>query len=862
MACIGVISDNARLPAVIACPFCGEPTLYIYDDMTREDIWLNCDNCSAHGNIITFAAQIWKLDIPAAVDKLTQTGVCAQSNYAEQIAQIIKRQKRQETAAKLWSAAAEQLWTDNDTDIHHKLREFGVSREIPCHGMLGVAYAEQITVFAKTVRRVFPRHMQADAPTLVFPYYDLPGRFSGFLLAQYGEEFAVKRSFLPMSGQMTSRTDAGYYMLNTALLPPHPILKNSHFIVDDPVWVIKAQTTQLRHGAELLPLCASYAGTEANSNGLNWRSFPPTRRFFYSRIVAPGTISQAEACRGYVCPAQPENAAQPATPARTIKRLAAICKTAMPWQAALARIFATTNLIAAQAFASKLSISKERLQQFFSEKTKIPPDVALKIIERVQRQHGIDPRKSSYSNEIVEREDGWYTATGLCLINCVPVITRIIYADKDKKYYEGYIKKNSRVYAFFEASERVEKLGLLQFVEHTLAAHGELTIVAGYKNSRALPTALKLHPPEIVRVSNKPGWDENTRKFQFTGYALTHDGDVVPTECPQLKTNKQLDLPAPNTAAPLTISALLTPAHENAFIWAVTASTLANMVAPILNKDAVSIGIPAAAFDAASACGKMLGCESVALEHVYRSSLGSAVRFIGNAEFPTFVKTGRDRDKASATAVIKYPNRPALLRIQQASVAAVCSYGWTALVPLVPPAADTDYSALQFIVAAYIQRVLRNRSGVGAANQHLVLAVLQDMHSWLAETYGATFNYAAAEKTVVLPAQSHMALMRELNHAITTEKIAIIPRPRNKTQAGNYVLRDKEHWWLNQKALDEYLAVHGIVPNWNALLNCFTKQGVFCGETVVRGMPGLLIKRAWCDTFWSDYSDSAAKDAG
>lgn len=836
--------------------------MYLYDDMTREDIWLNCDNCSVHGNIITFAAQIWKLDIPAAVDRFVRADVCAKPNSEEQIAQLIRRKNRQETAAKLWANAANQLWEHNDSIVLHKLREFGVSREIPCQALLGVAYPEQLAPVAETVQRVLPRHMRNNEPALVFPYYDLPGRFSGFLVTQYGEEFEVKRMFVPMSGMRHRRPDAGYYLLNTAMLPPHDILKTSHFVVDDPIWALKAQTTQLRHGASLLPISASYTGAEASSAGLNWRSFTPTRRFFYGRSVTPEIVSQAAACLGYVCPAPPENTIQPPTPARTIKRLAAICKTATTWQATLEHIFATTNLVAAQAFASRLSIPRERLQQFLRDKTNVPPAAIAKIVERVQFTYGADQRSSTWTADIIEREDGWYTPTGVCVINCLPVITKIIYADNDKKYYEGYVKKNGNTYEFFESAERVEKLGLLHFVDHVMAQHGELTIIGNHKNSRALPTVLKLHPPAIVRVSNKPGWNEQTREFQFTGYSLTNDGDVIPTPCPQLKTNKQLELPEPGIAAPLTINALLTPSHENAFIWAVAASALANMVAPIVNKSPISVGIPAEAFDAAVNCGKMLGCASEELDRVYRSNFKAITRAVGGTEFPKFLKTGQEKDKDAGRAIVKYPNRSVFLRIQQSSIASICSYDWAALDPIAAPALTTAYSALQFIVPAYIQRVLRNRLGVASAGANLILAILQDIHGWLAETYGATFNHAAAEKTIILPTQAHMALMLEINRAITAEKIAVLPRPRNKTQAGNYVLRNKEHWWLNQKALDEYLAQTGIVPNWNALLNCFTKQGVFCGEENVHGMPGLLIKRAWCDTFWSDYSDSAAKDAG
>jgi hypothetical protein len=92
--------------------------------------------------------------------------------------------------------------------------------------------------------------------------------------------------------------------------------------------------------------------------------------------------------------------------------------------------------------------------------------------------------------------------------------------------------------------------------------------------------------------------------------------------------------------------------------------------------------------------------------------------------------------------------------------------------------------------------------------------------------------------------------MTELNNAITAGDIAVLPRPRTSKQNQSYVVRNRQHWWLNRKAINNYLEQKsGIVPNWNALLNCFVKQGVFAGESTINKLNGLLLRRDWCDTF-------------
>jgi hypothetical protein len=272
--------------------------------------------------------------------------------------------------------------------------------------------------------------------------------------------------------------------------------------------------------------------------------------------------------------------------------------------------------------------------------------------------------------------------------------------------------------------------------------------------------------------------------------------------------------------------------------------------------------VPANIFAAAANCGKMLGCATEDLERIHGPDFRCVTRSIANIEFPAFVQPSQDKDRAITPAVVRYPNRPILLKIRPSSLTGVCSYDWTALVPVVMPDIKADYEPMRFIVAAYIQHVLRNRLTVPTTDSNLILAVLQDLHKWLENAYGGTFNYAAAENTLITPNKAHIVLMHELNNAINAEEITVLPRPRQRMQASNYVLRTKAHWWLNQKAVDKYFKAFSVVPNWNALLNCFTQEGVFCGEETVHNMPGLLIERDWCDTFWSEYSDTTAKDVG
>lgn len=858
---MGLATENIGFPAVVPCPCCGETTLYLYDDTAREDVWLNCDSCSVHGNIITFGAHIWKLDIAATADRFAAAGLCAKSEDAVELAHIAARHNKLLKAEEFWERVAGQVCNHGDELIEYRLRDLGISREISCHGMVGVALAGQVGPLCAAVSRAFPRGINNKQPLLVFPYRDLPGRLSGFLLTQYGEEFEVRRSFVALSKSVHGRPEAGYYMLHTALLPINPTLKNSYFVVDDPSWVIKAQTTQLRHGMPLLPICASYAGQEAVSHGTSWHSFHYSRRFFYSRTVTPEVISQAATCKGYVCPAPPENAVQPAMPVRTMKRLAAICRSAVTWQTALEDVFNTLSPPAIQAFAGKLNISRDKMRQFLKDKTNVSTELELGILDRLVSYHGVAPERKK-ALEIIERGDGWYTPSGIQIINCLPVIERIIYSDDDTKYYAGYVKKQDKVFEFFENSKRVDKMGLLAFVEQLLAGRNELVIHAQYWNKKALSFALSLHTPEILNIASAPGWNDKKREFQFSNYSIANDGAIIPSLCPQLQTKTQFSFPEPQIAAPVAIRALLTPSHENAFIWTLTAAVIADLVAPIANTTPTSVCIPAEAFNAAVLCGKSINCTYAEIGSSHAASLSVRASTLRKLERPGFIEVAHEEDKWLTAAIARYPNKPGFLRLESASIPAALTYDWAAISPIAIPAPTTDYSALPYIVPAYIQRFLRQRMAIAPTNDSLIVAVLRDLHRWLDETYGATFNVAAAGQTLLLPDAAHKAFMVELNKALIDDHIAVLPRPRNPQQPANYILRNKSHWWLNRLAIDKYFNSAGIVPNWTALLNCFAQQGVFCGEDTVHNMPGFLITKSWCDTFWSDYNPKTSKGVG
>jgi hypothetical protein len=151
---------------------------------------------------------------------------------------------------------------------------------------------------------------------------------------------------------------------------------------------------------------------------------------------------------------------------------------------------------------------------------------------------------------------------------------------------------------------------------------------------------------------------------------------------------------------------------------------------------------------------------------------------------------------------------------------------------------------------------------LAAQDESFTRAVIRDLHEWLTQTYEASFQLSCAQNQLLTPELAHVALLTELNTAIQAEKLAVLPRPRRKDQPQNYVLRRKDNWWLNQRAIDRYFYTERTTaPNWLIIVDLLLAAGLFAGEEVIHGANGILVNTAWCDQFWRN-TNSIVREIG
>jgi len=866
LAVLGLSLEKPVFPAILQCPHCQQNTLHVFDDILTDGLWLNCTACSAHGDIITFGANIWNLSLPNTLTKFSDSGIITENDANRVIGDYDRALAKQKAAENFWFDAESQVWNHGDDVIACRLREFGVRSEIDgCYGLVGVAHYDQIAKVCAEMGRAKPPRLRDGGAALVFPFYDLPGRLTGFLLLQYNDINESKQVFIGLSGYRRQKPEAGYFLLKEVIGSAPEMLKGTQFVSDDPLWVLQTQCDYLARHMQTLPLAASYSGPEAESYGATWAALPNGGRIFHGAVATPELISRACNAKGYAAAVPPSNrVTKPygkAVDHAIMGRLSAMRVNAKTWQKALIDATIGVSELNAQAFMQRLTVPHDKLSLFLERHAaQFSKDFKDRVLAAVKMSLAA-PTRTGRRRIVIERDTGWWNQMGQQISNARVTIAKVLQADTGDKMYSGSVYMDNQEYTFTDSAKRIERMGLLAYAATVMAPHGKLVIFDRSWNRSSHMIAMQLRPPKLVNVATKSGWDENTHTFRFAKYELTHAGEIQPAQgWTSRKTAKVFPEPAP--IAPLPLRDLLTPAHENSFVWAFTAAALGNLVAPIMRKDYIATAISCQNFDVAQRVGEALGCAGEQTTVLQRKNSHHFLNSItATATWPVLGYSAFNDDVFNPH-VPKYFNRPLFLRLQQPPATSGLSYGWQAI-KAAPTNLQYDLDPLRYVLPAYIQRALKNRLNIFSRVDNIHATVLNDLHAWMSETYGVAFNLAHAQSLMAYASSAHTELARELNRAISAEKLTVLPVPRNSRQTNDYILRKKDHWWLNRRAIDRYFYTERSVgPNWLAIIDLLQQDGVYAGEEVVHNMQGVLVNKDWCDQFLIPSGESLEKETG
>ena len=820
--------------------------------MVAGGLWFSCEACDAHGDIITFGAQIWNLSLPDTLEKFSDLGVLRAEDANNATPEYLRLHQKFEAVEQFWADTSVQTWCHGDDLIACRLREFGLRHETTAtEGIIGVAHYDQVSKLCSALGRSKPNKMRDDGAFIVYPFYDLPKRLTGFLLSQYNETFESRQNFIPVHNYKQRPAEAGYFLLPKLMEVSDNDFRGTQFVSEDFYWVVQTQIKYAARHNKFLPLVASYSGPEAESYGVSWSTFLVTPRIFHAKAVTPNLISRACHAKGYVSTAPTKLP----TPAGNLISIRAHTKT---WQESLKDTLVGFNEISAKSFAGRLTVPPDKLNAFFEKMTHpFSPGFADQVLAELRSA----PTPPQQKWLVIERDSGWWSHSGKHIINVRPKITQVIHADTGEKMYVGTVTTDKgEVFSFTDSAKKIEAVGLLAYCNAILAPHKKLVVYDKLWNARSHMFALQMHLPDIVNVSTRYGWDKYNRVFRFDQYEITDTGNITPlTLWPKKSAEIKFDAPLP--VAPLPVRDFLTPAHENSLVWAVVTGVISQLIAPALNKDASAVAVPPESFEqtreilAALCCGTERA--TAPNKHAAR---GFFERFKKELPWPVLVFNTFSDDILS-NIVPYYFNQPLLVRLSPTAAAAAPGYGWTTI-KATPQSPAGDFRVLNHVLPAFIQYLLT--TGLRDINErkNIYGQTLSLLHTWLTNTYGSAFNLDHARQITRTPKDAHIALFEELQHAFLTEKIVVLPQPRRKDQARNFVLRQQD-WWISRHAVDRHFyLMKSPPPNWMAVVDLLRQNRIYTGEKTIHNMTGVIVNLNWCDQFWSEAGTDLQTETG
>lgn len=773
----------------------------------------------------------------AATRQFCQLGFISEAEIARSGTIEQRAYTKTQAAEAFWAEAETQVWNHGSSVLADKIAEIGLTSDSPlASAPVGVAHPEQVVQLCEALGISPTKSWRKGSPFLVFKFADLPDRLTGFFITQYNDDFQPRRAFLSIFNRRRSRrVEAGYYMLENAFARGSEF-KDCTFIVDDVFWAVRAQVIQQRYGLKPLPICVSFHNDDVTSTGQNWLAMPGSTRIFYGENSAPEIISQACLGRGYVCfPITAKYDTQSA-PTRARMRLTRMREGVKTWKEALHTLLKDATSLEARATAHRLLIPHEKLRAFCDDK-KIAPHIKEQLLAETMP---IPTRQPIVAKYIIEKDGNWFSQSGRHVCAGILRITYIFQNDNGDKTYKGYAVINQQRIEFMEDGKVLSRVGLL---EHVFRKAGALNIFFFYDphwNQKSLTLAMQLEPPKLVQVVNKIGWCDETNEFRFHNYSITNAGAVVPHEIVQV--NPTI-FPEPTVVAPLSIRGILTPAHEHAAAWAGIAAITSNIIAPISRRNYVAAAVVGDAyFDLLQQIGPPLACP-----FLKNLSLTGVVNVATKIDWPHIVDAPYDRKRLMAT-IVRHQQSPILLKTLPETAIAATTYGWNGLRVSMEQRRDA-FAFLPYLLPTYIQHVLKNRMTI-AAGKNFLVSVLRDMHKWLQDTYGATFNLKSAENCLLTPELAPKLIMEFVADEVERGRIAVLPRPRRADQDKNYILRNKEYWWLNERIINKrFSTACGLTPDWGVVRKLLDTEQVFLGQNTVHNVPGFNVKAEWAESF-------------
>lgn len=627
---LGIAVENPNcLPNRADCPACafGVSSLHVYKDRSGlSNEWLYCSNCKFTGDSLELIAKTTGMSISHVLLKL---GIIETPEDVEHEQYLNSHIRYRDRINGLWKKANDGYPFDNSKLVRALLSKF----QLTTSGIDHERWQQRLGQFIggccrNDVEAAFQPSSQNEpwkkgntgmqrsfvgphwTDVICTPFYDLPGRISGFYFigreGEYPEDHTFRRT-TAFTSNYKGYKEAGYGMLNLLLQPTFDVFdldivnpnlekfNGCYFIVTDHVAGLKLHANHFKDSSTVLPLLTSQSNHRFVSGVDVWRAMPLQTKFIVTGREDQyiDVFRQAKFTDGYVGGYLTKQLNR--IPASSFLRNSIGAK-ARYWKEALETLILELDPIKTDELLLMLGLKDDALRDFIRD---CQPS-AKSILERLYDQP-LKRRKSTYINgkEVVENVDGWSLTQGkeqIC--DAILRIDQVIYRPLlEASFYRGKVNYKTDEVPFYVPREVIDNQPF-KFMTQLLIEQGKGLLIGNQKWAKhAVTIASKFNPPECLTETSKYGWDENSATFIFPNFTIKTNGDIELTEClisKKIKGVPALDVKFPK---PLTLiekrelSSSSSSSNVNKLMWATLTAIIANVLAPLFNKPTAGIGL-------------------------------------------------------------------------------------------------------------------------------------------------------------------------------------------------------------------------------------------------------------------------------
>lgn len=568
------------------CPLCEHARLQIYATAESGGRWYLCQHCRFRGDAIELYRAVYTLEsLAEAVYVMVREDLLAlesktvsRATIAAYLTTYVEPRNRFQ---QLFDTATAQL-AKLDAPTRKLMQEYKLWNGYKAgrwHGELGrfmgVLSAKQLHAEGYILPREFHR-------ALVFPFYDVPGRISSFmLLGRHGRTRQISARHKRLE------QDAGLMMADWLETSQPYVLA-----LADPVMALRMQRKSFNAFGRPSPIVVY-----AKKTNKVWQTIHAGRVIFWEGDENYTMLKQAMMRVNSYVAARPKTdiagssylADQNAT-----TLLSTFRQSAVSWAEAMKRFILESDAWKVADYVHNLEIPEGLMQRIYDACTPVERQRVKQIIQETV------PERFAYvgSARIAEVDGRWYTLYRDRRELASDAVLRIERAvnikETNENLYEGVIVANGKELRFSEKIEVVEKKTAAWMQRLMMAAGMPPPLVDPKVEKHLVAIARKLHQPEYVQRRGRIGWNQELQSFIFPNFSIV-DGRIDGSAHAAIQGD---GVPAGKIVgydpSEGDWDVLLNDA-DWAVIWAGLAGVMSNMLAPILGAPAqplAFVGLP------------------------------------------------------------------------------------------------------------------------------------------------------------------------------------------------------------------------------------------------------------------------------